>query len=75
MEVGSDSSTTSIATGTEHRAERNLVPPGFDNSRNPASEWLVIEVFGGRKYLKVERSANVRKGAKEVADTGEKLSR
>jgi len=74
MEVDNDSSTMSIAMGTEPLDERNLEPPGFDNSRNPASEELAIEVFDGRKYLKVERSANLRKGAREDADTGENLS-
>jgi hypothetical protein len=30
------------------------------NSRSPASERLMIEVFGGHKYLRVERSARQR---------------
>ena len=35
----------------------------------------MIEVFDGRKYFKVERSANQRKGAKGVADIGKAVVR
>jgi hypothetical protein len=35
IEADDDSSTMSIAMGTEPLAERNLVSPGFDNFRSP----------------------------------------
>ena len=54
----------SSAMGTETLADRDLVPPGFDNAPRAQTEGLPIEIFDNRRYLKVERSATLRKGAK-----------
>jgi hypothetical protein len=54
----------SSAVGLETLADRDLVPPGFDNTPRARTEGLPIEIFDNRRYLKVERSATLRKGAK-----------
>jgi hypothetical protein len=54
----------SSAMGTETLADQGLVPPGFDNTPRARTEGLQIETFEQRRYLKVERSAALRKGAK-----------
>ena len=61
MEVDDD---LSSAMGTETLADRDLIPPGFDNAPRARTEGLPIEIFDNRRYLKVERSATLRKGAK-----------
>jgi len=61
MEVDDD---LSSAMGTETLADRDLIPPGFDNALRARTEGLPIEIFDNRRYLKVERSATLRKGAK-----------
>jgi hypothetical protein len=52
------------AIGTETLADRDLVPPGFENTPRARIEGLQIETFQHRRYLKIERSASLRKGAK-----------
>jgi hypothetical protein len=61
--VGSDDDLGS-AMGTETLAHRDLVTPGFDNAPTARSEDQQIEIFAHRRYLKVERSATLRKVAK-----------
>ena len=61
MEVDDD---LSSAMGTETLADRDLIPSGFDNAPRARTEGLPIEIFDNRRYLKVERSATLRKGAK-----------
>jgi hypothetical protein len=52
------------AMGTETLADRDLVPPGFENTPRARTEGSQIETFQHRRYLKVERSASLRKDAK-----------
>jgi hypothetical protein len=54
----------SSAIGTETLADRDLVPPGFDNTSRARTKDLQIETFQRRRYLKVERNATLRKNAK-----------
>jgi hypothetical protein len=49
---------------TETLADRDLMPPGFDNPRKAGTEGSQIETFQYSRYLKVGRSAALRKGAK-----------
>lgn len=52
------------AMSTETLADRDIVPPGFDNTPRARTECLQIETFQHRRSLKVERGATLRKGAK-----------
>jgi hypothetical protein len=61
MDVDDDLSST---MGTETLADRDLVPPGFNNTPRARTEGSQIETFQHRRYLKVERSTTLRKGAK-----------
>jgi hypothetical protein len=61
MEVDSDLST---ALGTETLADRDMVPPGFDNTPGSSVDTLPIEIFEHRRFLRVERSAALRSGQK-----------
>jgi hypothetical protein len=61
MEIDDD---ISSAIGTETLADRDLITPGFDNAPRARTEGLPIEIFDNRRYLKLERSATLRKGAK-----------
>jgi hypothetical protein len=61
MEIDDD---LSSAMGTETFADRDLIPPGFDNTPRARIKGLPTEIFDNRRYLKVERSATLRKGAK-----------
>ena len=61
MEIEDD---LSSAMGTEALADRDLIPPGFDNGPRARIEGLPIEIFDNRRYLKVDRSATLRKSAK-----------
>lgn len=61
MDVDDD---LSSAMGTETLADRDLMPPGFDNPRRARTESPQIETFQYSRYLKVERSATLRKGVK-----------
>ena len=61
MEVDDDLST---ALGTETLADRDMVPPSFDNTPGSSANTLPIEIFERRRFLKVERSATMRSGQK-----------
>ena len=52
------------AMSTETLADRDLVTPAFDSTPRTRTECLQIETFQHRRYLKVEGSATLRKGAK-----------
>jgi hypothetical protein len=59
MEVDDDLST---ALGTETLADRDMVPPSFDDSLDSSADTLPIETFEHRRFLRVERSATLRSG-------------
>src|SRR5271170_6006219 len=59
MEVDDDLST---ALGAETLADRDMVPPGFDNTPGSSADTLPIEIFEHRRFLRVERSATLRPG-------------
>jgi hypothetical protein len=61
MEVDDD---LSIALGAETLADRNMVPPGFDNTLGSSADTLPIDIFEHRRFLRVERSATLRSGQK-----------
>jgi hypothetical protein len=61
MEVDDDLST---ALGTETLADRDMVPPSFDNTLGSSADTLPIEVFEHRGFLRIERSAALRSGQK-----------
>ena len=61
MDVDED---LSSAMGTETLADRDLTPPGFDNPRRARTEGSQIKTFQHSRYLKVARSAPLRKGVK-----------
>src|SRR5271170_4029923 len=61
MEVDDDLST---ALGAETLADRNMVPPGFDNTPGSSADTLPIDIFERRRFLRVERSATLRSGQK-----------
>jgi hypothetical protein len=52
----------SSALGTESFAARDMVPKGFDNA--PRAHGLPEQLIQGRRYLKVDQSANKRNGSK-----------
>ena len=51
------------ALGTETLAGREMVPEGFDNAPN-SRDSMLIELVGGRGFLKVDQTANLRAGSK-----------
>ena len=57
MEVDDDLST---ALGTETLADRDMVPPSFDNTPSSSADTLPIEIFEHRGLLRVERSTALR---------------
>jgi hypothetical protein len=57
MEVDDDLST---ALGTEPLADRDMVPPSFNNTPSSSADTLPIEIFEHRRLLKVERSTALR---------------
>jgi hypothetical protein len=61
MEVDDDLST---ALSAETLADRNMVPPGFDNTPGSSVDTLPIDIFEYRRFLRVERSATLRSGQK-----------
>ena len=61
MEVDNDLST---ALSSETVADRDMVPPGFDNTPGSSADTLPIEIFERRRFLRVERSATLRSGQK-----------
>ena len=61
MEVDDDLST---ALGTETLADRDMVPPGFDNTTGSSADTLPIEIFECQRFLRVDRSATLRSGQK-----------
>jgi hypothetical protein len=61
MEVDDDLST---ALGAETLADRNMVPPSFDNTPGSSADILPIEIFEHRRFLRVDRSATLRSGQK-----------
>ena len=65
MEVDGDLST---ALGIETLADRDMVPPGFDNTPGSSADALPIETFEHRRFLRVERSAILR-SAQKVSKT------
>ena len=58
-----DGDDLSTALGTEGR---EMVPGGFNNARDS----MPIEVVGGRRFLKVDQTANLRAGS-EVSEIRE----
>jgi hypothetical protein len=52
----------SSALGTETLAARDMVPEGFDNT--PRARVPTEQLIQGRRYLKVDQSANKRNGSK-----------
>jgi hypothetical protein len=40
----------SIVLGTETLADRNMVPPGFDNTWSSSADTLPIEIFEHRRF-------------------------
>src|SRR5436305_8102731 len=52
----------STALGTESLAARDMVPEGFDNT--PRTRRVPEQLIQGRRYLKVDQSANTRKNSK-----------
>ena len=56
-EVGDDLST---ALGTETLADRDMVPPDFDNTPGSSTDTMPIEIFEHRRFLRVERSVALR---------------
>ena len=61
MEIEDD---LSSAMDAEALADRDLILPDFDNAPRAQIGGLPIEIFDSRRYLKMERSATLRKGAK-----------
>jgi hypothetical protein len=61
MEVDDDLST---ALGTETLADRDMVPPGFDNAPGSSADALSVEIFEYQRFLRVEHSATLRSGQK-----------
>jgi hypothetical protein len=59
MEVDDDLSTD---LGTETLADRDMVPPGFDNTPGSSADILPTEIFEHRRSLRAERSATLRSG-------------
>ena len=55
-----DGDDLSTALGTEGR---EMVPEGFDNAPN-SRDSMPIEVVSGRRFLKVDQTANLRAGSK-----------
>ena len=55
-----DGDDLSTALGTEGR---EMVPEGFDDAPN-LRDSMHIEVVGGRRFLKVDQTANLRAGSK-----------
>lgn len=57
----------STALGTETLTDRDIVPAEFGNTASSSSrsaDTLLVEVYERRGYLRVERSATLRNGAK-----------
>jgi hypothetical protein len=54
----------STALGAETLADRNMVPPGFDNTPGSSADTLSIDIFEHRRFPRVERSATLRSGQK-----------
>jgi hypothetical protein len=52
----------STALGTESLAAKDMVPEGFDNT--PRTRRAPEQLIQGRRYLKVDQSANTRKNSK-----------
>ena len=50
----------STALGTETLADRDILPPSFDNTPGSSADNLPIEIFEHRRFLRVERSAALR---------------
>jgi BED zinc finger len=63
MDSSFDSDDLSTAFGTETLAEREMVPEGFDNAPNSRNS-MPIELVSGRRFLKVDQTANLRAGSK-----------
>jgi len=59
MEVDDDLSTT---LDTETLVDRDMVPPGFDNTRGSSADTPPIEIFERRRFLRVKRSTTLRSG-------------
>ena len=59
MEVGDDLGT---ALGTETLADRDMVPPGFNNTPGSSADTLPIEISEQWRFLRVERSATLCSG-------------
>ena len=52
----------STALGTESLAARDMVPEGFDNT--PRARGALEQLIQGRRYLRVDQSANKRNNSK-----------
>ena len=61
MEVGDDPSTV---LGAETLADRDMVPPSFDNTPGSSEDTLSVEIFEHRRFLRVERGAALHSGQK-----------
>ena len=61
MEVNND---LSNALGIDTLADRDMMPPGFDNTPGSSADTLPIEIFEHWRFLRVERSAILRSGQK-----------
>ena len=63
MDSSFDGDDLSTALNTETLAGREMVPEGFDNALN-SRDSMPIELIGGRGFLKVDRTANLRARSK-----------
>ena len=53
MDSAIDDNDLSTALGTEALANRDIVPKGFENTAS-SRDSMPVELFSGRRYLKVE---------------------
>jgi hypothetical protein len=72
MEVDDDLST---ALDTESLADKDMVPPSFDNNPGSSADTLPVEIFEHWRFLRVECSATLHSGQKEskIWDHGTEL--
>jgi hypothetical protein len=57
MEVDDD---LSPALGAETLADKDMMPPSFDNTRGSSADTLSVEIFEHRRFLRAERSTTLR---------------
>ncbi len=56
--------TTSALLWVPKLADKDMVPPGFDNTPGSSADTLPIEIFEHQKFLRVECSATLHSGQK-----------